>query len=223
METFLTITFSFPTVIFTVLLAVAVIYWLISLLGIAGDTDIGDGDLIDGDIDASTDFGGLMVTLGLHGVPLPLVLTLLFLGGWSLSYFADLLLGQYLGDGIIRVLFIIATVPFALVGALFLTSFLIRPLRPLFRRAFHQPLEKRIVGAPCVIVSSSVSTSSGRAEAMLDGAHLILQVRSDHNFSHRDRAVLVEYLSDQKAYWVIPEAEFQAGAIPVRSPTDAGE
>lgn len=212
MDTFLAITFSFPTVIFTVLLSVAVIYWLISLLGIAGDADVGDSDLIDGDIDASTDVGGLMVTLGLHGVPLPLVLTLLFLGGWSLSYFADLLLGQYLGDGLMRVLFIVAVVPLAVVGAVFLTSFLVRPLRPLFRRAFHQPLEKRIVGTPCVIVSSSVDTNSGRAEAMLDGAHLILQVRSDHPFSHRDRAVLVEYLADQKAYWVIPEAEFHAGA-----------
>lgn len=211
MDTFLAITFSFPTVIFTVLLSVAVIYWLISLLGIAGDADVGDGDLIDGDIDASSDFGGLMVTLGLHGVPLPLVLTLLFLGAWSLSYFADLLLGQYLG-GVLRVLFTVTVVPLALVGALFLTSFLVRPLRPLFRRAFHQPLEKRIVGTPCVIVSSSVDATSGRAEAMLDGAHLILQVRSDRPFSHRDRAVLVEYLADQRAYWVVPEAEFHAGA-----------
>lgn len=211
METFLTITFSFPTVIFTVLLAVAVIYWLISLLGIAGDTDVGDGDLIDGDIDSSTDFGGLMVTLGLHGVPLPLVLTLLFLGGWSLSYFADLVLGQYLG-GVLRLVFILAVVPMALVFAVFLTSFLVRPLRPLFRRAFHQPLQKRVIGTPCVIVSGEVNASSGRAEAFLDGAHLILQVRSDQPLSHRDRAVLVEYLSDQKAYWVIPEADFHAGA-----------
>lgn len=211
METFLTITFSFPTVIFTVLLAVAVIYWLISLLGIAGDADVGDGDLIDGDIDSSTDFGGLMVTLGLHGVPLPLVLTLLFLGGWSLSYFADLVLGQYLG-GVLRLVFILAVVPMALVLAVFLTSFLVRPLRPLFRRAFHQPLQKRVIGTPCVIVSGAVDGNSGRAEAFLDGAHLILQVRSDQPLSHRDRAVLVEYLSDQKAYWVIPEADFHAGA-----------
>ena len=212
METFLAITFSFPTVIFTVLLAVAVIYWLISLLGIAGDADVGDGDLIDGDLDSSTDFGGLMVTLGLHGVPLPLVLTLLFLGAWSFSYFADLLLGRHLGDGVMYLLFTVAVIALALVFTLFLTSFLIRPLRPLFRRAFHQPLQKRIIGTPCVIVSTSVDGNSGRAEAMLDGAHLILQVRGDHSFSHRDRAVLVEYLSDQKAYWVIPEAEFHAGA-----------
>lgn len=212
METFLTITFSFPTVIFTVLLAVAIIYWLISLLGIAGDGDVADGDLIDGDFGDSTDFGGLMVTLGLRGVPLPLVLTLLFLSGWSLSYFADLLLGQYLGDGVMRLLFIVAVVPLAFVCGLFMTSFLVRPLRPLFRRALHQPLEKRIIGTPCVIVSGTVDNNNGRAEAFLDGAHLILQVRSDQPFSHRDRAVLVEYLSDQKAYWVIPEADFHAGA-----------
>ncbi|HCP22233.1 MAG TPA: hypothetical protein DIT77_13850, partial [Marinobacter hydrocarbonoclasticus] len=61
MDTFFAIAFSFPTVIFSVLLCVAIVYWLISLVGL-GDIEA------DGDIDASGDFSGLMVTLGLQGV-----------------------------------------------------------------------------------------------------------------------------------------------------------
>ena len=46
MDTFFAIAFSFPTVIFSVLLCVAIVYWLISLVGL-GDIEA------DGDIDAS--------------------------------------------------------------------------------------------------------------------------------------------------------------------------
>lgn len=208
MEAFLAVTFAFPTVIFTVLLAVAVIYWLISLLGLV-DLDSGDADV---DIEASTDFGGLMVTLGLQGVPLPLVLTLLFLSAWLLSYFADLLFGGLLGAGWGHVLFGLLVIPVALLIGLLVTSVLVRPLRPLFRRAYKRPLEKQIIGTPCVILAFNESTGKGRAEAHRDGAHLILQIRSDAPLARRDRAVLVEYLADQQAYWVIPEADFLSGS-----------
>lgn len=204
MNTFLSITFSFPTVIFTVLLAVAVIYWLISLLGL-GDVDT------EGDVDTSADLGGLMVTLGLQGVPLPLVLTLLFLGGWLVSYFAELWLGGLFGAGLLHIVFGIVVIPLALAAGLLSTAAMVRPLRPLFRRAYHRPLQQRVIGTPCVIVSSTVDTTTGRAEAHLNGAHLILQVRSDRPLSRRDRAVLVEHLPDQNAYWVIPEADFHSG------------
>ncbi|MDX1757355.1 MAG: hypothetical protein R3175_14960 [Marinobacter sp.] len=208
MEAFLAITFSFPTVIFSVLLLVAVIYWLVSLVGLV-DLDSADAEL---DLDAGTDTGGLMVTLGLQGVPLPLVLTLLFLASWLLSYFADLVLGGLFGSGWGRLLFAILVIPGALVAGLLATSVLIRPLRPLFRRAYQRPLEKQIIGTPCVILAFNERTGKGRAEAHRDGAHLILQIRGDSPFARRDRAVLVEYLADQQAYWVIPEADFLSGS-----------
>lgn len=207
MEAFLAITFSFPTVIFTVLLAVAVIYWLISLLGLV-DIDGGDADL---DIDASADFGGLMVTLGLQGVPLPLVLTLLFLSAWLVSYFADLVLGGMFGGGWGHVLFGVLVIPVALIAGLLMTAILVRPLRPLFRRAYKQPLQKQVIGTPCVVLAFNETTGKGRAEAHRDGAHLILRIRSDTSLARRDRVVLVEYMTDQQAYWVIPEADFNAG------------
>ena len=203
MATFFSIAFSFPTVIFTVLLCVAVIYWLVSLLGLF--------DLDGNDIDVSTDFGGLLVTLGLQGVPLPLVMTVLLLSGWLLTYFAMLLFGSWLGSGwLLLVLGALLLMVAASVG-LIITSIIVRPLRPLFRRAYSQPLEKRVIGTVCTIRSAMVDQRTGQAEANLDGAHLILQVRADKALTRRDRAVLVEYLPDERAYWVVPEAEFNAG------------
>lgn len=208
MAAFLAITFSFPTVVFTILLAVAVIYWLISLLGLV-DLDGGDADM---DIDPSADAGGLMVTLGLQGVPLPLVLTLLFLSSWLLAYFADLLFGTALGGGWGHVVFGLLVIPGALFAGLLMTSVLVRPLRPLFRRAYQRPLQKQVIGTACVVLAFNESTGKGRAEAHRDGAHLILQIRSDASLARRDRVVLVEYLSDQQAYWVMPEADFLSGS-----------
>lgn len=204
METFFVVAFSFPTVVFSVLLCVAIVYWLISLLGM-GDVET------DGDIDAGGDFSGLMVTLGLQGVPLPLVLTLLFLIGWLASYFIDLVFGSVIPAGLLHWLYAAAVIFAALVAGVLVTSIVVRPLRPLFRRAYLPPLQKRIIGTPCVVTSSTVTETTGRGEALLDGAHLVLQLRSHTPLSHRDRAVIIEHIPEKNAWWVVPESEFYSG------------
>ncbi len=204
METFFVVAFSFPTVVFSVLLCVAIVYWLISLLGM-GDVET------DGDIDAGGNFSGLMVTLGLQGVPLPLVLTLLFLIGWLASYFIDLVFGSVIPAGLLHWLYAAAVIFAALVAGVLVTSIVVRPLRPLFRRAYLPPLQKRIIGTPCVVTSSTVTETTGRGEAHLDGAHLVLQLRSHTPLSHRDRAVIIEHIPEKNAWWVVPESEFYSG------------
>lgn len=204
METFFVVAFSFPTVVFSVLLCVAIVYWLISLLGM-GDVET------DGDIDAGGDFSGLMVTLGLQGVPLPLVLTLLFLIGWLASYFIDLVFGSVIPAGLLHWLYAAAVIFAASVAGVLVTSIVVRPLRPLFRRAYLPPLQKRIIGTPCVVTSSTVTETTGRGEAHLDGAHLVLQLRSHTPLSHRDRAVIIEHIPEKNAWWVVPESEFYSG------------
>lgn len=204
METFFAVAFSFPTVVFSVFLCVAIIYWFISLLGM-GDIDA------DGDIGVGGDFSGLMVTLGLQGVPLPLVLTLLFLSGWLTSYFVDLVFGSLVPAGFLYWLYGVAVMFAALIVAVLVTSIVVRPLRPLFRRAFLQPLQKRIVGTPCVVISSKVTEKKGRGETVLDGAHLVLQIRSHTPLARRERAVIIEHVPDKNAWWVVPESEFYTG------------
>lgn len=204
MPLFISIITTFPTVIFTILLSVAVIYWLISLSGLV------DSDAVEGD-GGALDFGGLLATLGLHGVPLPLVITLLALTGWLFSYFATLLLGIRLNPGVFLWLFNGVVLILGFVIATVATSLLIRPLRPLFRPAQHLPIEQRLTGKQCTVRSAEVNKEKGRADAHIDGDHLILQVRSDSALERGERAIIIQYLLNEDAYWVVSEKDFEAG------------
>ncbi len=89
MEAFLINTFSYPTVLFTVVLIVMVVYWLFAIVGLV-DIDVLDLDLdleSDADLESLTGLAGLMVTLGLTGVPITIVLTVLALFAWLITYF----------------------------------------------------------------------------------------------------------------------------------------
>ncbi|MDQ7735483.1 hypothetical protein QT231_22505 [Halomonas sp. SpR1] len=207
MPLFISIITTFPTVIFTVLLCVAVVYWLLSLSGLA-DSDVIEGDVGDG---SSLALGGLLATLGLHGVPLPLVITLVALTGWLFSYFATLLLGTYLNPGLLLWLFNGVVLVLGFVVATIITSLLIRPLRPLFRPAQHLPIEQRLTGKQCTVRSAEVNKEKGRADAHIDGDHLILQVRSDSALVRGERAIIIQYLVNEDAYWVVSEKDFEAG------------
>ncbi|MCP1315165.1 MULTISPECIES: hypothetical protein [unclassified Halomonas] len=205
MPLFVFISTTFPTAIFSILLVAAVIYWLISLSGIGGD-DLGDGDMGDG-----FETGGLMATLGLEGVPLPLAITLVALFGWLFSYFSELLLGVHLGSGALHWLFGAVVLCLSVAVGVLLASLAVKPLRPLFKPALHLPTEQRLAGLVCTVRSGSVDRTRGRADAYIEGDHLILQVRSDQPLKRGDRAILINYLAEEDAYRVIPEEEFHAG------------
>ncbi|HCR97898.1 MULTISPECIES: hypothetical protein [Halomonas] len=207
MPLFFSIITGFPTVIFTVLLSIAVIYWLISLSGMV-DSDVPEGDLGG---DGAMGVGGLLATLGLQGVPLPLVITLVALGGWLFSYFGELLLGAHLSPGLLLWLFHIVLLLASFAIGIFVTSFVVRPLRPLFKPAQHLSAEKRLTGTLCTVRSGSVDRARGRADAYIEGDHLILQIRSDTPLARGDRAILIHYLADEDAYWVMPEKDFKTG------------
>lgn len=77
---------SFPTAVFSTLLAVVLFYWVLAVLGIV-DFDNGV------DIDAGGDQGpsdlgtiaGYVVAFGLQGIPFSIILSLLVLVSWTLS------------------------------------------------------------------------------------------------------------------------------------------
>ena len=80
----------YPTIIFTGLVMFVTLYWIVSLLGMA-DMDSVDLGESGGDADVSTlsstgFFTGLMLKFGLYGVPLIIILSLISLIGWLLSY-----------------------------------------------------------------------------------------------------------------------------------------
>ncbi len=209
---------SFPTVIFTFLLALCVLYWLVAVLGFVDldflDIDIPnpDGDIGLGDQDISTPdaLAGLMLKLGLYGVPVTIIVSILSLIGWFISYYAVYFLFDYIPDGFLHYL---AGIPI-LIGSFYLSALvtgrLIRPLRPFFKSA-TQDTVKLILGQTAIVRTSRVDDQFGEATLNDGGAGLIIKVRATGNetFTKGDRVVLLEYIPEQHLYRVISEAEFK--------------
>lgn len=210
MENFLHSTFAFPTVIFSFLLCLAVLYWCVAALGIL------EVDVLDIEADSTLEsvqpegLAGLLLKLGLNGVPVTLVLTLLFFFAWIASYFVELLLLRHLPLGILRYPLGLVLVFAALMLAVPITAALCRPLRPLFRK-LEATSSKSVLGQTAVVRSGRVTLSHGEAVLEDGGAGLILRVRADEarGFKRGDRVVLLEYLEGEHAYRVITEDEFK--------------
>jgi hypothetical protein len=210
MDVFLQIVLSFPTVVFSVLLTIAVVYWLMAALGIL-ELDVLDGWLtpdIEGvELDG---FAGTLMKFGLGGLPLMLILTVLVFVAWLLSYYVDYLLLRHVSPGAIRWLLGAAAMVGALVVAVPVTSVVLRPVRMLFDKLRPAPT-RSLLGMVAVVRSPQVNATHGFANVEDGGAGLVLQVRTDiaAGFARGDRVVLIEYLDADNAYRVIGEKEFQ--------------
>ncbi len=205
MDLFLTIALSFPTLIFSVLLVVALLYWLLAMIGLI-DLDIvqlsmtPDGDALELE---GGGVAGLLMKFGLDGVPLTLILSAITLLAWLICYFADYFLLRHLPwdalryglGGVALLLSVFVAMPFA--------GLLLRPFRGLFRKI--KPVDSvSLLGTVAVVRSPVLTLQQGTAELDDGGAGLILQVRAEPGlFVRGDRVVLVEYLEATNAYRVI--------------------
>ena len=204
---------SFPTIIFTILLGVSAVYWAGAVLGIV-DIDFLN---IDTDLDLNVDsphsapdvLAALLLRGGLVGVPVVITLTLIFLIGWLICYYLVHFLMGGISNGFLRFLIGIPVFGVSLIGSAWITSFLIQPLKPFFKKATAQK-HKHILGQRAVVRTSRVDANFG--EAVLDdgGAGLILKIRSSEQdtFKQGDRVVIFERLNDDNIYRVISEEEF---------------
>ncbi|GAA5215030.1 hypothetical protein ACFSJ3_01300 [Corallincola platygyrae] len=208
MELFFANLLQFPTVVYTVLLGVMLVYWLIAALGTV-DIDVLDVDIdVDADVGAVEGFAGLVFRLGLGGVPLTVVLTLIALTGWSVSYFSMLWLVNPLTSGFINLLLGIGVAIGAFLVSIPVTAQLIKPLRPLFR-SVNGPSTRDLVGSIAVVRTSRVDQSFGEATLEDGGAGMILRVRADESLklSRGDRVVVLSYIPESHAYQVTTEQE----------------
>lgn len=208
MTLFLSTALTFPTLLYSVLLAFCVLYWLIAATG-AIDTDALDGLLAtDGDSSEPSAAAGMLARLGLSGVPLMLVLTILAFTGWVLTYFVHLLLLRHLPDAL-RLIAGIGAAVVALLPGIFLTSLLLRPVAKLINR-LRPPEPPTLLGRAGTVISPYVDAENGRAEIADGGAGLILQVRTQPGLrlSRGDRVVLIEHVPAANSYIVILESAF---------------
>ena len=211
MKPFYQIVASFPTIFFTVLLIVVVIYWLFTILGVF-DISLLDFDIdisADGDISSANALTGLMMRFGLHGVPVTIIISLIVLFGWLLCYYLVYFLSPLFSTGLLRLLIGLPALIGSLYVAVLLTSFVIKPLRPFFHKTQQETI-KRVLGQVAIVRSSVVNEQFGEVSLADGGAGLILKARTmgATEFHRGDRVVLLEYVPEQYLYRVISEQEF---------------
>lgn len=206
MTTFLQTVLTFPTVIWSVLFAFCIVYWLMAATGIL-DIDFADG-MIDGDLPDSTAATGMLARFGLGGVPVMLALLLVAFFGWIVSYFVQLLVLDLL-PAPLRLVGGIATTTLALLPAVFASSILLRPLRKLIVK-LRPPAPVSLLGRVGTVTTPLVDDKDGMAEFDDGGAGLRLQVRANppDTFQRGDRVVLLEYRETDNSWRVISEARF---------------
>ena len=222
MNEFLTTALTFPTLPYSIVLAVCVIYWLLAATGmvdadgpdglIGGESHVhahghGHGHGHDTDANASG-IAAMIARLGLSGVPVMIVLTVLAFLGWLGTYFVHLLVLGSL-PGTLRWVAGIGVAIGMLVPGVFATSLLLRPVSRLLLR-LRPPTEASILGRVAIVSTPTVDAAYGQATVDDGGAGLILQIRDERaGFKRGDRVVLIEYLNAQHAYRVVSEEQFQ--------------
>ncbi|NRD71017.1 DUF1449 family protein [Psychrobacter okhotskensis] len=198
----------YPTIVFTGLVMFVTLYWLVSLLGMA-DMDSVDFGEADGDVSPLSSpgfFTGLMLKFGLYGVPLIIILSLISLIGWVLSYLYTSFLHQYFDSGVLYYVFGTGALIFVLVVSMWLTGVIISPIR---KNIAKIPKRNAVsnVGKTAIVRTLSVTDKHGEAELNDGGAGLILKIRPDMNensLKQGDKVVLVEYLNEANVYRVAP-------------------
>lgn len=208
MNEFLQTTFTFPTVVFSVLLAVCAAYWLLAATGLA------DGDSVDGLLggDGAADVSGaatMLNVIGLGGVPLTIVATVFSVVAWLGTYFVQLLALPRVPEES-RTLAAVAVLLGMLVAATLATSVVLRPVGRWLRKLEAAATPPSLLGQTGVVITPSLSGEYGQASVDDGGAGLILQVRYDapNALQRGDRIVLIEYIEEQHAYRVVSEQQF---------------
>ena len=212
MITFLAVALTFPTLVYGLLLGVALLYWLIAATGLI------EFDFLDGLLGADTggesfsgEPGGItgpLMRLGLGGVPLSLSFSAVVLFAWALSYTLMVLLGGgILGAFTMGMGMCVGILVAALVGAIPLAALALRPARGFFAKLQAVP-QQNILGRVGVVSSPHVDAAQGYVNVEDDGAGLVLQARSEtHRFERGALVRLVEYLPDDNAYRVVAQGE----------------
>ncbi|WP_163832377.1 OB-fold-containig protein [Spartinivicinus ruber] len=203
METFLNIIISFPTAIYTTLIGIVICYWLFALVGMM-DIDILDGDIdidADGDIEGIGGISGLMVTLGLTGVPITIVISLLALWGWLITYFASLFLLQLLPFEWLKWIIGVVIIAISFGLSIILTAHCIRPIKPFFKSNYEKIT---LVGRECTVSTSKVTEKFGQAICDLGSTELILNIRhkEPNTIKKGDKVTILEHNKDENTYLV---------------------
>ena len=202
MESVRQILLSFPVVLFSALLPLLLIYWLLVTLRLA-PLQLFEQDSLKGDHMASS-----MVALGFAGVPASVALTLLVVLAGAFTLAVELLVLQWLPLGMMRV-------PVG-VGVLWLSFVVASPLASRVCAMLGRLFQRRASGRYRCLLGERVrvldeADAEGWARAvLLDNAECEVKLRGKAGNMPRagEIRVLVKYVALQNAYRSVDEANF---------------
>ncbi|WP_150240376.1 OB-fold-containig protein [Nocardiopsis quinghaiensis] len=175
MGLFLSTAFGFPTVLFTPLLVVTVVYWLFVVAGAA------DSEMLDS-VDDSGDAVGLSAMMGRAGldrVPATVALSMLVCVAWFVSMMGSIVT-SFLGTTSTPLLIALGAVVLliALVAAWAVTSGLVMSVQRFLPRR-RGDSKHELVGRTCTIRIGEASGGFGQAEiTTAGGASISIPVRT---------------------------------------------
>lgn len=205
---------SFPSAIPTVLLLAALFYWVLALIGLV-DLDVlhGHGADIhhsigsahhgvdvhhgaDGHHSDTASHGllaGALLSMGLTGVPLSMVLSVMILTIWVVT---TLLHVWFLADlpAMLRWGLGVPALVLGTISSLPLTAVLLRPMRGLFV-VHNAQRDEHLVGHPCRILTLEVTERFGQAHVQDRGNGFTVRVfaRVPNTLTKGSEAVLIAY------------------------------
>lgn len=207
MEQLLEVASQFPSVIYSTLLGIVVVYWIIGMLGLV-DLDFGGDTDLDLDLDSDISVGGLtglMLTFGFTSVPFSFVISIMILICWLISFYLQFYLLTWLPDGWLY--YVIGTVSSFVVFLLSIpiTAIVIRPLKGFFK-SVETTSSNNLVGKDAIIATGTVSETFGQARLFNEGAELLLDVRCapKHALKMGDKVLVIEYSKKSHTYFVAP-------------------
>ena len=204
MAEFIAALFAFPTGIMSVLLLLVLAYWLLVIIG-GLDMDMLDVDVDTGGGDPEVETesgsgGGILGALGLGGVPLTVVVSLLVLFSWTLTA-----ISSQLWNGVAGLIVGSAAVLASLGIGLGATIIAIKPLRALFNSP-GAPSRASLIGKVCTVTTLRVDGDFGQARYEEGADDMLLQVRasSAHELSKGSRVLVISQHEHGDHFNVIP-------------------
>lgn len=213
MSELLHVAFMPVNLLFTVLLLLVLLYWIMVILG-ALDIDFLDFDFdtdtdVDVDADADMDVQGGGILRGLleffyvGEIPVMVLASVFALCLWVIS-----VLGNYYMNPKGSLILSLPILAGNLIVSCMLVKIMAVPLRKLFKSLDTDPNATRnVMGRICRIVTTEVtSTRIGQGEIQTKGAPVLLNVRAegDHVFHKDDEALIVSQNKETGVYIIAP-------------------
>jgi len=208
LDELINVSFNPANTVLSVLLILSVVYWILTMVTGVGDYDIDFDTDIDADFDAPdgmvevpqdpSSFIQFLKFLNLDIIPITFFLTLVLLFTWlinvNISFFIPLPFWMYF-----------ITIAPAFIASLFLTKYMIMPLKPFFKEINHKgEVAYDYLGRVGILKSSIENDKLGMLEIIInkDPIKLLVKSKDGSLLKEGEKVQIVNENPDKKFYFV---------------------